>query len=116
MTFKDAVNIRSLYINGELMYQQDLTLLNNSVVDPSLQPLATVSALKFIPDVSIPATYDDKLAFGFWQGILSTYGAPAGAYANQDANHFKGLLDDIRFFSRALTAQEIKMMYDGDNQ
>lgn len=111
MTFQDTTLIRSLYINGALVYQQDLRMLNKSYVNESLQSLATTQTMKFIPDTLIPASYDDRLVFGFWQSQESTYGLPTDVYTNHDAYHFKGALDDIRIFSRTLTAEEIQMMY-----
>lgn len=114
MSFKDTVRIRSLYINGELMYKQDLNFLTSVNVDSVSLPLNTVTSLKFIPDTNIPALYDEKLVFGFWQSKASTYGGPKVSYTNTSADHFKGKLDDIRFFNRALTDTEIQMMYDDE--
>ena len=114
MTFDDSTKTRTLYINGEKMYQQELALLDNPHVLAGLRPLATVSSLTFIPDTEIPPHYDDKLVFGFWQNREATFGGEAGSYSNPDANHFKGLLDDVRIFNRALTDIEVSMIYEGE--
>jgi Bacterial Ig-like domain len=109
-------SLRSFYINGQLMYQQDLSLLNksNPNVSPSLYPLSNILRVDFSPDVLDPPTYDDYLVFGFWQSTTSTFGSAQEVYSNPDAYHFKGLLDDIRFFNRSLTDQEIQSMYNDE--
>jgi hypothetical protein len=115
MTFTDTTKTRTLYINGEKMYQQNLNLLGNSNVNPTLQPLATVKSLTFVPDTVIPAGYDDKLVFGFWQSRESTFGADKGTiYFNKGANHFQGLLDDVRIFNRSLSETEVSLIYEGE--
>ena len=114
MTFTDSTKTRTLYINGEKMYQQSLGLLANPKVTPALQPLATVTSLTFVPDTDIPPRYDDKLVFGFWQSKESTFGGGPGSYSNKDANHFQGLLDDVRIFNRALTDVEVSLIYEGE--
>jgi len=113
MTFEDSTKTRTLYINGEKMYQQNLSLLDNPNVSPALRPLASVTSLVLVPDTEIPARYDDKLVFGFWQNRESTFGGAAGIYSNPDANHFQGLLDDVRIFNRALSDTEVSLMYEG---
>ena len=114
MTFEDSTKTRTLYINGEKMYQQNLGLLDNPKVSVSLRPLATVTSLTFVPDAEIPPRYDDKLVFGFWQNRESTFGGDQGSYSNADANHFQGLLDDVRIFNRALTEIEVSLIYEGE--
>lgn len=112
--FDDSTKTRSLFINGELMYRQDLGLLDTTTVLPAIRPLVKAKGLKFIPDTSFPATYDDKLAFGFWQSKSGTFGGAQGTYGQADANHFQGKLDDIRIFNRALTDLEIWYMYNDE--
>jgi len=114
MTFTDSTKTRTLYINGEKMYQQELGLLDNPKVNPGLRPLAKVTSLVFVPDTIIPARYDDKLVFGFWQSKESIFGGAPGSYSNRDANHFQGLLDDVRIFKRALTETEVSLIYEGE--
>src|SRR5258706_538308 len=114
MTFTDTTKTRTLYINGEKMYQQELSLLNDTKVNPVLRPLATVKSLTFVSDTDIPARYDDKLVFGFWQSKESTFGGALGSYSNTDANHFKGLLDVVRIFNRALSEKEVSLIYEGE--
>jgi hypothetical protein len=38
-----------------------------------------------------------------------------GGYDFPEANHFKGLLDDIRIYNSILTAQEVSLMYASEN-
>ncbi len=114
-TFYDSTKSRSLYINGELMYTQDLGLLNNPAVIAGFRPLALATSIKFVPDTSIPAMYDDKFIFGFWQSKEATFGGTSGNYTNVDANHFHGLLDDVRIFNKSLTDKEVSLIY-GDER
>ena len=108
-TFEDSTKTRSMYINGELMYQQDLGLLDTTYVLPAIRPLYKAARLQFLPDIT--ARYDDMLVFGFWQSKLNTYNGISTEYSNPDSNHFQGLLDDVRIFNRALTALEISLVY-----
>jgi hypothetical protein len=32
-----------------------------------------------------------------------------------DERHFKGFIDDVRFYNRALSATEIQQLYDAEN-
>ncbi len=114
MTFVDSTKTRTLYINGAKVYQQNLSLLNSTNVAASLRPLSTVTSLTFIADTTVPALYDDKLVFGFWQSREAKYGSDSAIYVNQNANHFKGLLDDVRFFNRALSDTEVSLLYNSE--
>lgn len=111
-----ATKIRSIYINGELVMQQDFKLLTGSG-DAGVEPFGTVTGLALEPSVATagqPDFYDNKWAFGFWESSASTFpswGADCCQYGNPNNNHFKGALDDIRFFNRAISEQEIELMY-----
>ncbi len=113
-SFDDSTKTRSLFINGELMYRQKLSLPDTTVVLASLRPLVKATSLKFVSDTNIPQTYDDKLAFGFRQSKDATFGGISAHYGNPDANHFQGWLDDVRIFSRSLTDLEISLIYQGE--
>ncbi|MDV7397841.1 hypothetical protein RZS08_40950, partial [Arthrospira platensis SPKY1] len=58
----------------------------------------------------------NDLAFGFIQSRAGTMwdNEPWGGYDFPDANHFKGQLDDIRFFHKVLTPTEIQLMYNSE--
>lgn len=97
----------TMYINGEKMKSQDFNLW------PDGDPKQDVVGLKWAgtsPEVG------DKLAFGFIYDRSSTLyeNETWGNYENADANHFKGLLDDVRIFHSALTAQEVQLMYNSE--
>ena len=58
----------------------------------------------------------NELAFGFIQSRAGTMWdtEPWGGYALPGANHFKGQLDDIRIFNKAVSAAEVQLMYDSE--
>jgi hypothetical protein len=104
--FDGSAKTRSMYINGELMQKDNFNLW------PADAKEKTVTAVKFDNSTEV----ENKLAFGFIQSRGGTLwdAEPWGGYDFPTANHFKGQLDDIRFFHKALTAQEIKLMFDSE--
>lgn len=58
----------------------------------------------------------NELAFGFIQSRAGTLwdSEPWGGYDIPTANHFKGQLDDVRIFHKALTDDEIRLMYNSE--
>src|SRR3989344_8284078 len=63
-------------------------------------------------------TYDGSTHSLYLNGVLVTTGSgatqsstPATAYINTDAEHFNGLIDDVRIYNRALSGDEIKRLY-----
>jgi hypothetical protein len=97
----------TMYINGEKMKGQDFNLW------PDGDAKRSATGLKFVgtaPEVG------NKLAFGFLYDRSSTWynAEPWGNYSSPASNHFKGQLDDVRIFSKALTAQEVKLVYDSE--
>jgi hypothetical protein len=97
----------TLYYNGEKMKSFDFDLW------PEGDAKATVVGVKYggtEPDVV------NELAFGFIQSRAGTMwdNEPWGGYGIATANHFKGQLDDIRFFHKAITATEVGLMYDSE--
>jgi len=106
-TYNAATREGKMFINGELMKAQDFDLW------PEDSPKRTVKGLKYAgvePDVK------NELAFGFIQSRAGTMWAnePWGGYQFPGANHFKGQLDDIRIFHKALTPVEIQLMYNSE--
>jgi len=106
-TFSGATRLASLYLNGEKMKVEDFNLL------PETNPLHVATGLKYNgtePDVV------NELAFGFIQSRAGTLWdtEPWGGYDFPTANHFKGMLDDVRIFHKALTEQEIDLMYNSE--
>lgn len=95
---------RHVYINGELMETDNFA---------NIEDLATISGLAFNPGTTGVGT---SLAFGFMHDRNTTHwdDEPWGDYDLTTANHFKGALDDIRFFSTALTAAEVTTLYNAE--
>jgi hypothetical protein len=94
-----------MYINGEKMKVQDFDLW------PDGDPKQGVAGLKYggsEPDVV------NELAFGFIQSRAGTMwdNEPWGGYDFPTANHFGGMLDDVRIYHRVLSEAEISLMYD----
>lgn len=120
-TYSNSTGIRTFYINGERVMEQDFNLLtaaNGAGVGE--QELLTETGMGFKPSgvtAGSPDYYDTKFNFGFWTSSESTFpswGADCCQYAGADNNHFKGMLDDIRVFDRAITSQEVTLMYNSE--
>ncbi|MBN1131588.1 MAG: Ig-like domain-containing protein [Bacteroidales bacterium] len=106
-TFNGPEKEGILYFNGEKMKSFDFDLW------PDDAPKKDANAIKYrgvAPEVV------NELAFGFVQSRAGTLWDSEGwgGYDFPDANHFKGQLDDIRFFHKVLTSTEIQLMYDSE--
>ncbi|SDK96922.1 Concanavalin A-like lectin/glucanases superfamily protein [Catalinimonas alkaloidigena] len=106
-TYTQAEKTRRLYINGQLMQQDNFNLWPDDAKE------RTVQGLKYggsEPDV------EPVLAFGFIQSRGGTLwdAEPWGGYDIPTSNHFKGQMDDVRIFHTPLTAQEIELMYNSE--
>ena len=100
--YEAATRIGTLSLNGEKMKTQDFNLW--PVGDAKL----TVTGLKYNGAVG-----NNTFVFGFIQDKNNPTIADAWAqYSDPANNHFKGLLDDVRIYHRALTPAEITMMYN----
>jgi len=105
--FDASTKTGTIYINGEKMFAQDFTLW------PAGAKQLKATGLKYggkTPDVV------NELAFGFIQSRAGTMWdtEPWGGYSFPGANHFKGQLDDIRIFDKAVTTAEVQLMYDSE--
>jgi len=106
-TYDGATKKGTMYLNGEKMKGQDFNLW------PAGDAKQGVTGMKYggvAPEVV------NELAFGFIQSRAGTLwdSETWGGYDFPGANHFKGQLDDVRFWHSALTAVEIKTMYDSE--
>jgi hypothetical protein len=110
-TYDSESKERSFYLNGELVVMQDHDLWIDDLGEP--WPETGIVGLKY--GGTEPETYPE-LTFGFIQSRAGTLwdNEPWGGYDFPDANHFKGLLDVVRIFHKALTAQEIDLMYNSE--
>ena len=107
LTYDSATKKTALYYNGEIMKSMDFNLW------PENDPKRTVTGMVYAgtaPDVV------NEMAFGFIQSRAGTLwqDEPWGGYRFPEANHFKGQLDDIKIYHKALTANEIRLMYESE--
>jgi hypothetical protein len=97
----------TMFINGEKMKSFDFDLW------PDGDAKRSVSGLKY---GGVEPEVVNKLAFGFIQSrdgqLWDT--EPWGGYDFTTSNHFKGQLDDVRIYHKALTADEILLMYNSE--
>jgi len=102
---------RRMYLNGDLIKVEDFDLWIDDNGEP--YPETTIDSLKY--NGTEPDVYP-ILTFGFVHARIGTLwdSEPWGNYDSPDANHFKGMLDDVRIFHKALTEQEIGLMYDSE--
>jgi hypothetical protein len=99
--YNSANKVGTMYINGEKMKEQDFNLW------PVGDPKTTVTGLKYAGNPG-----NNTFVFGFIQDKTDPTIADAWAqYSDPANNHFKGLLDDVMIFHKALTEQEIQLMY-----
>ena len=109
--YNAGTKIRSMYLNGEKAIAQDYNLWYDDEGNP--WPERNIVGLKYngTPPGNLP-----ELAFGFVQSRGGTLWAsePWGSYDLPDANHFKGLLDDVRIFHKPLSEAEIQLMYNSE--
>lgn len=102
-----AARKTTLYYNGERMKTTNFNLW------PEGDAKRTVNGLKWAgqaPDVV------NEFAFGFIQSRAGTMwdNEPWGGYDFPDSNHFKGELDEIKFYHKVLTETEIRLMYESE--
>ncbi|MCF8347515.1 MAG: Ig-like domain-containing protein [Bacteroidales bacterium] len=103
-TYDAASKVGTMYINGEKMKAQDFNLW------PDGDPKRNVTGLKYAGLAG-----NNHLALGFIQDKNDpTIGDGWADYNNPDNNHFKGMLDDLRFYHKALTETEIGLMYNSE--
>ncbi len=106
-TYNAAEKQGILYYNGEKMKSFDFDLW------PEEDAKRTVVGMKYggtEPDVV------NELAFGFIQSRGGTLwdSESWGGYDFTTSNHFKGQLDDVRIFHKAITAEEVSLMYESE--
>lgn len=106
-TYNAADKKATLYYNGEKMKSFDFDLWPDG---DAKRNVTGVTYAGVAPDVV------NEFAFGFIQSRAGTMwdAETWGGYDFPEANHFKGQLDDIKFYHKTLTAAEIKLMYDSE--
>jgi hypothetical protein len=109
VTLYDApTKTHRMFFNGELMKGHDFNLWPDGDLKRDIAGVA----------FSEPAKNEvtTELTFGFIHGPTSTRWADTGFgdYNKPTAKHFKGDLDDVRFFSTAFSAADVKALYDAE--
>ena len=100
--FTSATKLATMYINGEKVKEQDYNLY-----DP---PMTQATGLRYNG-----AAGNNNFVFGFIQDKNNpTISDDWAKYENPANKHFKGLLDNVRFFHKSLTEQEILLMYNSE--
>ncbi len=100
--FTGSTKIATMYINGEKMKEQDYNLYD--------APMTQATGL-----IYNGAAGNNTFVFGFIQDKTNpTIADDWAQYENTANNHFKGMLDNVRVFHKALTEKEIQMMYDSE--
>jgi hypothetical protein len=107
LTYNGTDRKGTLYYNGEKMKSFDFDLW------PDGDAKRVVSGITY---TGVAPEVVNEFAFGFIQSRAGTLwdAETWGGYDFAEANHFKGQLDDIKFYHKALTATEIKLMYDSE--
>lgn len=102
--YNSTSKVGTLYINGVKMKSQDFNLW------PAGDKKKGVVGLKFAGNAA-----NNNLVFGFIQDKTSPTIPDGWAdYMVTTNNHFKGQLDDVRIFHKALTETEIGLMYNSE--
>ncbi len=104
ITYDGGTKLRNCYLNGALIETDDFHLW------PDLDPVQSATDLVFNANAGVGSQF----VFGFASDPASTFWADTdfGNYYNADANHFKGMLDDVKIYHRALTTDEITAIYN----
>jgi hypothetical protein len=102
---------RMFYLNGDLVVKQDHKLWTDPDGKPTKE--TRITGLKY---AGIAPETVNELAFGFIQSRAGTLWDDQswGGYDKPGANHFQGQLDDVRIYHKALTDQEINLMYKSE--
>lgn len=107
LTFSGDDRQAILYYNGEIMKSFDFDLWPDNTIQ------RTVAGMKY--NGQEPEVFNE-FAFGFIQSRAGSLWENElwGGYTFPGANHFKGKLDDIKIFHKALTEKEIRLMYESE--
>lgn len=102
--YNSTTKVGSMYVNGEKVREFDFNLW------PAGDAKTGAVGVKYAGNPS-----GNNLAFGFIQGSANRTLTDSWADPSDPANnHFKGLMDDVRIFNKALTANEISLIYNSE--
>ena len=98
---------RSLYLNGQLMETDNFNLTTG---------LLNITGMTFDDSDAGTDIIGKGLAFGFNHDRMTTHWSDTnwGDYNKPGANHFKGHLDDVRFFSAPFTQADVTDLYNAE--
>lgn len=106
VTYAAATKIGTMYVNGERVRAFDFNLW------PADAAKKAASGVKFAGNTTGGG---NNLAIGFIQASGNRIIGDSWADPSNPANnHFKGQLDDIRIYDRAITADEVELMYNSE--
>ncbi len=107
LTYDGAEKKGTLYYNGEKMKSFDFDLW------PEGDAKRTVTGVTY---AGVAPEVVNEFALGFIHSRAGTMwdAEPWGGYDFATANHFKGQLDDIKFWHKALTAEEVRLMFESE--
>lgn len=106
-TYDASTNKRSLYLNGELMETDNFG---------NTTGLADVTGHTYDDSDAGSDVIGKSLAFGFNHDQQTTHWSDTnwGDYRKPGANHLKGALDDIRFFSASFSESDALELYNAE--
>lgn len=107
-TYEASTRLRTMYLNGTKMMQSDFNLWPAGDIKQGVTGQKAFTTPT--PECST------VFAFGFIKDRSAQLWAtePWGNYNLPTANHFKGMLDDVRFFDLALTPSEVNSLYNAE--
>jgi hypothetical protein len=105
-SYNKTTKVGTMYVNGEKTREWDFDMWPDGAAKKG------ATGVKFAGNTTGGG---NNLALGFIQAsgnriVTDTWADPSDP-AN---NHFKGLLDDIRFFSTPITETEVSLMYNSE--
>ena len=101
-TYNSSSKVGTVYINGQMMKQQDFNLYGSD------NALYNATGLVFAGNAG-----NNALAFGFIQDKTDpTITDSWAAYSDPANGHFQGMLDDVSIYHKVLTENEISLMYN----
>lgn len=102
LTFDAATSLKTIYLDGAKLMELDI---DSDTEEYYLKGMS-------INDSNVEEVIDTNLTFGF-SGSRAN-GATDWAKYETAQNTYKGLMDDVRIFSSALTAQEVQTLYNAE--
>lgn len=105
-TYDATTKIRTMYLNGQRVMASDFNLW------PVGDSKRRVIGMRTQTANDLSTTW----AFGFGKGRDASFWSDTdfGDYNKPGANHFKGALDNVRFWNTAITADDVTTLYNAE--